>query len=64
MIKKGSRKRTLFLFGTPETIRTSDLCLRRATLYPTELRAQIYSAAYSNRQISRDAGFHRGSHGL
>ncbi len=26
--------------GTPERIRTSDLCLRRATLYPAELRAQ------------------------
>ena len=25
--------------GAPETIRTSDLCLRRATLYPAELRA-------------------------
>ena len=29
-----------FLFnGPPERIRTSDLCLRRATLYPAELRA-------------------------
>ena len=27
-------------FGAPEGIRTSDLCLRRATLYPAELRAQ------------------------
>jgi hypothetical protein len=26
--------------GTPETIRTSDPCLRRAVLYPTELRAR------------------------
>ena len=26
--------------GTPETIRTSDLCLRRAALYPAELRAR------------------------
>ena len=25
--------------GAPERIRTSDLCLRRATLYPAELRA-------------------------
>ena len=24
--------------GAPERIRTSDLCLRRATLYPAELR--------------------------
>lgn len=28
------------LNGAPETIRTSGLCLRRATLYPAELRAQ------------------------
>ena len=26
-------------FGAPETIRTSDPCLRRAVLYPTELQA-------------------------
>ena len=26
--------------GAPERIRTSDLCLRRAALYPAELRAQ------------------------
>src|SRR4029453_14125813 len=25
-------------FGAPDRIRTCDLCLRRATLYPTELR--------------------------
>jgi hypothetical protein len=25
--------------GAPDTIRTCDLCLRRATLYPAELRA-------------------------
>ena len=29
-----------FETGAPETIRTSDLCLRRATLYPAELRAR------------------------
>jgi hypothetical protein len=29
----------LFESGAPEGIRTSDLCLRRATLYPAELRA-------------------------
>lgn len=34
-----------FLFGTPERIRTSDLCLRRATLYPAELRAQNFLVA-------------------
>ena len=27
------------LFGAPDRIRTCDLCLRRAALYPTELRA-------------------------
>ena len=27
-------------FGAPERIRTSDLCLRRAALYPAELRAR------------------------
>ena len=27
------------LYGAPDTIRTCDLCLRRATLYPAELRA-------------------------
>ena len=26
--------------GAPDTIRTCDLCLRRATLYPAELRAR------------------------
>ena len=30
----------LRIFGAPETIRTSDPCLRRAVLYPTELRAR------------------------
>ena len=29
----------LDLYGPPERIRTSDLCLRRAALYPAELRA-------------------------
>src|SRR4051812_37840773 len=34
-----SVKRKLSLFiGAPDTIRTCDLCLRRATLYPAELR--------------------------
>ncbi len=30
----------LIEFGAPERIRTSDLSLRRAALYPAELRAQ------------------------
>ena len=37
--KKALRWRTLTLCGAPERIRTSDLCLRRAALYPAELRA-------------------------
>jgi hypothetical protein len=28
----------LYRSGAPDTIRTCDLCLRRATLYPAELR--------------------------
>ena len=28
-----------FVYGAPEGIRTPDLCLRRAALYPAELRA-------------------------
>src|SRR6476469_10778292 len=27
--------------GAPDRIRTCDLCLRRATLYPTELRVRV-----------------------
>ena len=34
--------------GAPETIRTSDLCLRRATLYPAELRARAVFIAHSD----------------
>ena len=30
-----------FVYGTPGPIRTADLCLRRALLYPTELRAHM-----------------------
>ena len=33
----------LFNFGAPERIRTSDPCLRRAVLYPAELRAHLKS---------------------
>jgi hypothetical protein len=29
------------IIGAPEKIRTSDLCLRRAALYPAELRARL-----------------------
>jgi hypothetical protein len=34
------------VYGTPEWIRTTDLLLRRQTLYPAELRAHI--------QVSQD----------
>ena len=30
------------IYGPPERIRTSDLCLRRAALYPAELRAENF----------------------
>ena len=30
----------LYRIGAPDTIRTCDLCLRRATLYPAELRVR------------------------
>ena len=36
-----SRNRLVFFGGTPGTIRTCDLLLRRQTLYPSELRAPI-----------------------
>ena len=36
--------RTRNASGAPERIRTSDLCLRRATLYPAELRARNEAA--------------------
>lgn len=35
-IKRG--KSPLLFHGEPDAIRTRDLCLRRATLYPAELR--------------------------
>ena len=31
----------LFIYGVPEAIRTPDTCLRRAVLYPAELRRHI-----------------------
>src|SRR3954469_14557522 len=37
--------------GAPERIRTSDLCLRRAALYPAELRAR--SVLDSGRRMER-----------
>ena len=33
--------------GAPERIRTSDLCLRRATLYPAELRAHYETQKFT-----------------
>ncbi len=35
---------SILVLGPPERIRTSDLRLRRATLYPAELRADIRDA--------------------
>src|SRR5579863_5301205 len=37
---KSSSKPLISLIGAPEGIRTPDLCLRRAALYPAELRAR------------------------
>ena len=39
------------LDGAPETIRTSDLSLRRGPLYPTELRGLMRKAAFAQRRI-------------
>ena len=39
-------------FSTPGAIRTRDLCLRRAALYPAELRAQIKRARGISRVLS------------
>ena len=38
--------------GTPERIRTSDLCLRRALLYPAELR--VHGSDFLNRLPAAD----------
>lgn len=35
-------------YGAPEAIRTPDLCLRRATLYPAELRVRLGNLGYQN----------------
>ena len=37
--------------GAPERIRTSDLCLRRAALYPAELRVRLAVVAAGGRFI-------------
>src|SRR5215469_4588005 len=39
--------------GAPEKIRTSDLCLRRATLYPAELRARAALDSRTGRRRQR-----------
>src|SRR5579862_659636 len=43
--------------GAPDTIRTCDLCLRRATLYPAELRVRCasFSRLARHRQWPREA---------
>jgi hypothetical protein len=38
---EGDNLQVLQKIGAPERIRTSDLLLRRQTLYPAELRARI-----------------------
>ena len=39
-------------FGTPERIRTADLPLRRRTLYPAELQAQMFNQGKSPNVIT------------
>ena len=34
----------VFIYGAPETIRTSDRLVRSQVLYPAELRAQFWAA--------------------
>ena len=48
------------LIGAPERIRTSDLCLRRAALYPAELRAPGGFDSAPGRTRQRIARFHDG----
>ncbi len=44
-LSRGNQKETLCFIGVPERIRTSDLALRRRSLYPAELPGQwSYSA--------------------
>src|ERR1700684_2719854 len=40
MVSSSDGSSVIVLFGAPDTIRTCDLCLRRATLYPAELRVR------------------------
>ena len=52
------------LAGAPETIRTSGLCLRRATLYPAELRVRgVTMYATHAASASRGAGRRGGPSG-
>ena len=48
--RKGTSLRMSLSFGTPEGIRTSDLPLRRRSLYPAELQAEniLYRREYQN----------------
>ena len=51
-------------YGTPDTIRTYDLWLRKPTLYPTELRVHICGSIYASEYPAKakrpkDAYFHR-----
>ena len=42
-VTSAGRTAVIEFYGTPEWIRTTDLLLRRQTLYPTELRAHVAS---------------------
>src|SRR5262245_9326702 len=50
----GARRRSQIIEGTgaPDRIRTCDLCLRRATLYPTELRVLVQRKLVKAKPIS------------
>lgn len=48
MTKASSNFATGFLIGAPGGSRTHDLWLRKPTLYPAELRAQLTSALYQS----------------
>src|ERR1700682_3707171 len=44
--------------GAPERIRTSDLCLRRAALYPAELRVPTPDLTDGAREFNEAPGHH------
>ena len=52
-IKKRLSKSLLILNGAPEGIRTPDLCLRRALLYPAELLAHLFAQSRTNKLYNK-----------